>query len=703
LNDAPHETAESNGESAEVSSNATTASGATVVSFSNPRNAASGILLRKESDDPEEQSSSNELRSLLRFYAYDLSGLVELSGDETPNGSDRLQQQQQQQNELDGLQLRAQLADWNFPLALPVVVTNIEWKNHHQNVPSSDEDNTENETEVSWDEWFQETILAENQIRPIMDYFSALEIHRERLQEEDENLLLPTPGTEISHRTSDDSEECYDWGDFDVDGCVHKVTHASLRSVMGYSTKSPKWATAHKFPAQSSVARLLDIVVQVGRTGALTPVAILEPTEVGGVTVQRATLHNFGHLQEILGNGTSNNSSEVGDQPEAISSRIPKYEPVLVQRAGDVIPQVVRRIKSSSEPSSLAIDDDDCWISLDVPKRCPSCESPVAYDTIGPASSKSNTVGQVLRCCGPPLLCPPRAITSLKHAFSRDALDLTGLSEARIQQLKDAGLLQFPSDVFRMGDAQWEILRELPGWGEKSCQNLRDVCETVSSKGITLGRFVYSLGIRHLGKHTSELVASCYGSVGAFLEALETASSYTHKEPNADQSEEDANDSSLSHPFPPLEHKLGIGPVAVDSLLAFAKSKELTDATKALAESLAVLEQDIVADDSSESPSSEAAAAQLPWKGFRVVFTGSLGDGLTRSKAQEIAKQLGAKATPGSVSKNTDLVVFGDKGGKKLTQARGLGVATMEANAFVNLARDHGFLSDDDGDGDDDQ
>ena len=656
-----------------------------IVSFSNPRNAASGIMLRKESDDPEEQSESKKLRSLLRFYAYDLSGLERIGGASS--------------SELDGIEIRDQLSEWDFSLALPVAITNIEWKNLHDEDTNvtihSKSDNKELPSEYKplWDDWFQENI-AQDQVRPIMEYFSALEEHRERLQKEE--------ASSTTKKSSKFSTNNYDWGDFDVDGCVHKVTQASMRSTMGYTVKSPKWATAHKFPAQSSVARLLDVIVQVGRTGALTPVAVLEPTEVGGVTVQRATLHNFGHMQEILGSG----GSDGGD--ENVTARIPKYEPVLVQRAGDVIPQVVRRIHQSH--SSHKDNYSTPWISLDPPGKCPFCASPVSYES---SSSSSTSVGQVVRCTGPPLLCPPRAVTSLKHAFSRDALDMTGLSEKKIQQLMDVGLLKYPSDVFQMGDAQWETLEAIPGWGERSCQNLKESSDRVASKGISLGRFVFSLGIRHLGKHTSELVASCYGSAGAFFEALDSASQQhqsttelqdASSEETTDNIDKEGTEESLStlhppnHPFQILENKVGIGPVMVDSLLEFSKSKELIDAAKDLAESLNILEQDVVMEDekedmegSSETPNSNS---DMPWKGFRVVFTGSLGgmEGLTRSRAQEIAKQLGAKATPASVSKSTDLVVFGDKGGKKLTRAKELGVSTMEAETFVTLAIQHGFL-----------
>ena len=676
------------------------AAATTITSFSNPRNAASGLLLRKESEDPEEQAASNELRSLLRFYAYDLAAVEE---EEDPGEEAGAGRGVTARPEMDGIRLRGLLSEWNFPLALPVEVTTIEWTDR-PDVPvaasddrdptddNNDDDDSSPASSASWDEWFEESIVSDSRIQPILDYFSALEEHRERLRTEDEADPLSTG----SSRPADDGASRYEWGDFDVDGCVHKVADASLRSAMGYTTRSPKWAMAHKFPARSSVARLLDIVVQVGRTGALTPVAVLEPTEVGGVTVQRATLHNFKHLKDVLGGSGDDDD----DDDDRIEARIPRFEPVLVQRAGDVIPQVVRRIHSGknsalrSDGDDTDNDDDDGWISLEAPTQCPSCSSPVTCDPVR-SSSSSSVAGQVVRCSGPPLLCPPRAVTSLQHAFSRDALDLTGLSEARIRQLQEAGLLRVPSDLFRLDDEGWTAIADLPGWGDKSCRNLRAVCETVASRGISLGRFVHALGIRHVGKHTSELVASRYGSVGAFLDALEKAAAAAATPPGPENGSGEAG-----HPFPELEDAPGIGPVAVESLLAHARTQELADATRSLAESLTVLEQKIVAAVAAEEEDGEEEDRQpLPWRGFRVVFTGSLGGRWTRSEAKEIAKRLGAAATPGSVSRSTDLVVFGEKGGKKLTKARELGVSTMEASEFVRLATDHGLLIDDDDDG----
>jgi DNA ligase (NAD+) len=274
----------------------------------------------------------------------------------------------------------------------------------------------------------------------------------------------------------------------------------------------------------------------------------------------------------------------------------------------------------------------------------------------------------------------------------------------------DAGLLRFPGDLFRFGDPEWEAIASLPGWGEKSCNNLRASVRRVANTGISLNRFIYSLGIRHVGKHSSELVASAYGTVRGFFEEIEMAVNYldgsalsettlVNSDDNADESKK-ANDTVVQQrPFHQLCGKLGIGPVMIKSLISFSQTDDLVLAAKNLSKSIMVLDEEDVGtsleeqvDEAAQSPgSSSTLSRRRPWKGFRVVFTGSL-DGLTRSEAQKLAKQLGAKATPGSVSKSTDLVVFGDKGGKKLDQARTLGISTMPAEDFLSLARDCGFV-----------
>ncbi|KAL3924128.1 MAG: hypothetical protein SGILL_001237 [Bacillariaceae sp.] len=559
-----------------------------VASFSNARNAASGILLRKESENEMEQAASEHLRSLLQFYAYDVAATTTA----TP------------QNQPDVVTLRSMLTDWGFSVAMPVTTTDLSW--NLRDAVAEDKD-----TISISEEWAQEMLVDTNQVNPMMVYYSALMDYRTSLEaviDNNSDALLSTDNRSSPKRKKPEStkEAKYEWGNYDMDGCVHKVSQATIRSFMGNSVKSPKYAIAHKFPAQCAVTHLMDIMVQVGRTGALTPVAVLEPVEVGGVIVQRATLHNFGHMTEVLG----------GEGGSMSSGKVPMMQPVLVRRAGDVIPQV------------------------------------------------------------------PRAVTSLAHAFSRDAIDITGLSEARIEQLLEAELLRYPSDVFEMKDDQWEKMAGLPGWGKKSCANLRESITRVAANGISLGRFLYALGIRHVGKHSSELVASSYGTVEAFFDEVDKAIlAKLGTEGN------DMDESALSF-FPTLQSKLGIGPVMIDSLISFSKSHESVDAAKSLWKSLKILEQDTQKND---TESSSVDDSFKPWKGYRVVFTGSL-DGVTRSEAQKLAKLLGAKSTPGSVSKSTDLVVFGEKGGKKLEQARTFGINTMSSEEFIGLIQSRGLL-----------
>jgi DNA ligase (NAD+) len=444
---------------------------------------------------------------------------------------------------------------------------------------------------------------------------------------------------------------------------------------MGNSMKSPKFAIAHKFPAQSAVTYLLDVIIQVGRTGALTPVAILDPVEVGGVTIQRATLHNFRHMKEILGRQDGDNA--------VTTSAIPAQQAVMVRRAGDVIPQVIRVLPGAAL-STTAVDQH--MISLEPPKACPACGSNVVVDEVN-----NNTIsGQVIRCGGPSLLCPPRAITSLAHAFSRDALDITGLSEARIQQLMDAGFLRYPCDVFSLNDSQWEKMADLPRWGKKLCTNLRSSTQRVASSGVSLGRFIYSLGIRHVGKHSSEIVAKAYGNLTSFFEELDCAENSVHR--GGSRVDIEGGDASVQQ-FQSLQNKLGLGPVIIDSLSEFANSPELVAAARNLAAAVTVKEErmELENSDSATVVDSSESNSQHPWKGLRVVFTGSLVE-VSRSEAQRLAKQLGAMSTSSSVSKSTDLLVHGEKGGKKLDQALSWGVATMTANEFIDMVKSRDLI-----------
>jgi DNA ligase (NAD+) len=584
----------------------------TTTQFSNARNAASGIIMRKTNTE-ELDEESQQLRSKLCFYAYDLV-------------SDDL-------NIQDGLEARQILTKWGFQVPEPIAVTTLPL------LISNNENNTELQL---WNETY---------IPSMLEYYDELDRHRQ-------GEALKTSS--------------YLWGDYDMDGCVHKLSNHSLRTFIGASNKSPRWAVAHKFPPLAALTTLLQIDIQVGRTGSITPVAILEPVEIGGVLVQRATLHNFGHMLHVLGSHANDNET---------TTSIPYKTPVLVRRAGDVIPQVVQRVNVTLPPAN----DDTPSISLVAPTHCPACGSPAIIE-----EKSDNSVGQVLRCGGPSLLCPPRAVTSIAHAYARDALDVSGFSEARIEQLLDAKIIRFPCDLFTMSEVKWEQVTELPGWGAKSITNLKETARRVSTDGVSLGRFIFSLSIRHAGKHSSELLASSFGTCDAFLDAVDQATEW-----NEDAEIEKGE--NATHPFAVLldDQAKGVGPVLISSLMAFSKEPELVEAARDLAKAIRVIEEPklaLIAAQASGS-SNDTYGTVLsddgkPFWGQKVVFTGAIAD-LSRSEAQSAAKKLGAQSTPNSVSKATDLVVYGDNGGKKLEQALELGVKTMDADEFVKLVEAH--------------
>lgn len=538
------------------------------VSFSNARNAASGIMLRK--------ATNESLRQELKFYAYDAVGL----------------------EDSDSMELRSRLTTMGFQVPEPHALTTLRLH--------------EIETEG---------------LEPMLSYHTELWNHKEG---KDSNLTF---------------------ADYDMDGAVHKVSSRAVRSIVGSSNRSPRWAVAHKFESQTFMTKLLGVEVQVGRTGALTPVAQLESVDINGVNVQRATLHNFVHLQKMMG-----------------AKDVPVGTPVLVRRAGEVIPQVVQRVDMN------VADIGANSVSLEPPTHCPACSSKTVWE-----ESANKTAGQVLRCGGPSLNCPPRAVGFLAHAFSRDAIAVTGLSEAKIQQLMGEDILKVPSDVFKLASSNPQSeglvaqMSEMPRWGPKSAQNLQRIVDKVSKDGISLGRFIYSLGIRFTGLHTSNLLAAIYGDVDRFLEDVEHASTT------------DNVTESFAILREETEETKGVGPVLLTSLHGFATEKTLIEAAKALAQVVPVK-----AEERKERTSDQGVAEQKPWQGWSVVFTGSI-PGMSRSAAQNLAKELlGAGSTPTSVSKSTSLVVAGEKGGKKLAKAEELAVPIMDAFDFVDFVDTQG-------------
>jgi len=672
--------------------------------FSNARNAASGILLRKAVDENESSNSTDisatlQLQSLLQFYAYDL---IAKSENERPDWF------------VDALSSRQQLEEWGFSVSNPVSMTTLHLnKSKNDETIAIEEDGITDEKDTEFQQW------TDTDIEPMLEYHKALGRHREDILQEDDATSLKKPKKKSSQTMSEPKKIAF--GDYDMDGCVHKVSQMSLRHLLGNSNRAPRWAIAHKFPSQSAITALLDIEVQVGRkTGALTPVAILEPVELaGGVTVTRATLHNFQHMQRMFFGGRSNGSQRIASMEASDLNRKPvmfigKGSKVLVRRAGDVIPQVVQLAEPPKTTQSLDSElERASWIELSTPLKCPACGSPTVIDE--PArnnSSLDKETGQITRCGGPALLCPPRAIGALVHAYSRDALDISGLSEAKIQQLStvkevllndadsnhtrvnpELTQLRYPGDVFKLAKnpAAIEAVATLPGWGTKSAQNLASTVNKVASEGVSLSRFIYSLSIRFAGVHSSKIIASAYGSVNAFLEAVEKAPAL---DTSTSTDEENMPVKHLERPFELLSDKdnevnKGIGPSQLSALLAFSKEAELVQAARDLAQLVKVHDdEDFLRNEEITSEVAEENNKILkPFTGLKVVFTGSLASmNLTRKAAQDLAKSMGAKSTPNTISKTTDLVVVGEKGGgKKLEVARDVGVQVMELDEFNEL------------------
>lgn len=592
------------------------------VTFSNARNAASGILLR--SKQLADDSEVRRLRQSLQFYAY---GVVVATPTTT---TATVAQGQDAASELllpGGVELRQQLVALGFRVPEPTTTTVLTLDN--------------NDTE-----W------TEKDIQPMLDYHAALERHKQQ-----------DPDSKSKRKGA------LKFDDYDMDGCVHKVSAQGLRQLLGHTPRAPRWAIAHKFAAETVVTKILAVDLQVGRTGALTPVAKLEPVELNGVLIQRATLHNFAHMQQALG-----------------SDRIPVGTSVLIRRAGEVIPQVLRRVDSGN---TIIADSDDAkngdddgnetqMISLQVPDKCPACGSPVAMDEVNrTGAAKAGTVGQVLRCTGPPLLCQPRAVSAMVHAFSRDALDVTGISQARLEKLMSLGILQSPADLFLFAknETKMQNLTSEDGWGTKSVQNLVDKVNSNAEKGVSLTRFIYSLGIRFVGLQSSALLAGAYGKVDGFLTDVEAVSKL------ADPYEE-----SFAVLREDNEATKGIGPSLLSALVEFSLQPELVKAAVSLANSISVHDEQAARSDSPVDPT-DVGAANGPLAGLKIVFTGGV-SGLSRSKAKEMAKAMGAKTISNAVSKSTDLVVAGAKGGKKLEEAEKHGVRILSGDEFLQMVQD---------------
>ena len=405
----------------------------------------------------------------------------------------------------------------------------------------------------------------------------------------------------------------------DIDGVVYKVNRLDLQDRLGYVSRAPRWAIAHKFPAERAQTVLNRITIQVGRTGALTPVANLEPITVGGVVVSRATLHN---------------------EDEIARKDIREGDLVVIQRAGDVIPQVVEVVRHAkgSKP-------------FEMPDHCPEC-----------GSEAQREEGEAVRRCTGGLICPAQAAERLKHFVSRDAFDIEGLGGKHIETFWKEDLVRSPQDIFRLG-ARKEVLEEREGWGEQSVAKLLAAIE--ERRSISLDRFIYALGIRQVGQATAKLLARSYGSLGAWRDAMQQAYEERCAAPEAHKPE------AVGEHYAELCNIEGIGMAVADDLVFFFGETHNLEVLRELEQELTI--EAYAAPETADSPVA----------GKTVVFTGTL-ERMTRSEAKARAETLGAKVA-GSVSKKTDYVVVGADAGSKARKAAELGVATLSEEDWLEL------------------
>lgn len=400
---------------------------------------------------------------------------------------------------------------------------------------------------------------------------------------------------------------------YDIDGIVIKVDRIDYQRRLGFAGRAPRWAIAHKFAAEQAETRVRSISVQVGRTGALTPVAELEPVTVGGVVVGRATLHNEDFIK--------GKDIRAGDA-------------VVIQRAGDVIPQVVE-VRLDRRPAGT-----EAYV---FPDHCPVC-----------GSLALRPPGEAVRRCTGGLICPAQITERLRHFVGRDAFDIEGLGRKQVPQLLEAGLIAQPADLFRLTEdaARLGRLAELPGWGKRKADNLRRAID--ARRTIPLDRFINALGIRFVGEANARLLARHYVGLKAWREAMVAAQT----------GDGDARAE--------LESIDGIGPKVAEAILEFFAEGHNLEALDDLASQLEV------------EDAARGATGTSPLSGKSLVFTGTL-ETMSRAEAKATAEAQGAKVA-GSVSSKTDYVVVGADAGSKAKRAAELGVTILTEDQWRELA-----------------
>jgi DNA ligase (NAD+) len=396
---------------------------------------------------------------------------------------------------------------------------------------------------------------------------------------------------------------------YDIDGVVYKVNDLALQNRLGMVSRAPRWALAHKFPAQQAQTVLNGIGIQVGRQGSLTPVAILEPITVGGVVVQRATLHNEDEI--------ARKDVRVGDT-------------VIVQRAGDVIPQIVG-VVLDRRPADA--------VPYQFPDHCPECKSLAVREE-----------GVVARRCTGGLICPAQAVERLRHFVSRNCFDIEGLGTKHIVAFWEDGLIRQPGDIFRL---RTDAIAGREGWGEVSAAKL--IAAIDERRRIALDRFINALGIPQVGQATARLLARHYRSLAAWRQEMEAA--------------QDPENPAHAH----LLDVHGIGADMAADIVGFFAEPHNRAILDDLAGEVSVLDY--------EAPAQRVTS---PLAGKTIVFTGGL-ETMSRSEAKARAEALGANVAS-SVSSKTDYVVIGADAGSKATRAAALGVATLDETTWLELA-----------------
>ena len=402
--------------------------------------------------------------------------------------------------------------------------------------------------------------------------------------------------------------------DYDIDGIVYKVNSLDLQKRLGFLTRTPRWAVAHKFPAEKAITTLKNIRIQVGRTGALTPVADLEPINVGGVIVSHATLHNEDEIKR--------KDIRIGDT-------------VVIQRAGDVIPQIVE-VLSKKRTENLS--------EFIFPEVCPECGAHAIRED-----------DEAVRRCTGGLSCPAQAVEHLKHFVSREAFNIEGLGDKVIEDFYNEGIIKTPYDIFTLEERNKPAdlfsfneslnLENREGWGKKSVSNLFEAIN--KSKNISLQKFIYALGIRQVGAATAYLIAKHYHSFDVFMTAM------------------------INLDIQLLISIDGIGPIVANDIVEFFKEPHNLDIINKLTKTIKIEDFETIQNTNSNL------------SGKTVVFTGTLTT-MTRSEAKSKALAVGAKVS-GSVSSHTDYVVAGENAGSKLSKANELGIKVISEEEFNTM------------------